>query len=236
EPAQIALSSIPSALQLLDLPPDDEEVLTIFRNAALGWANHDGASPNDMLAVTQNDWRAVCTILLDPAGEAGSNSPRTESPAGDSEYQDDDVQMQSDDEADSDYEPGALPTKSPRRVSGKRHTRASRLPSDELSGEDSDEYEYGSPKGSSKPRALTARQKATCREAFAMFFPDAIDSKENLDNRRIMLTDIQGVAKLLGEKLKAEEMLEMLEVFSTSPDKSMGLQDFERMMVAAKLA
>ena len=32
------------------------------------------------------------------------------------------------------------------------------------------------------------------------------------------------------------QMAEMLEVFSTAADKSMGLDDFERMMVAAKLA
>jgi hypothetical protein len=31
-------------------------------------------------------------------------------------------------------------------------------------------------------------------------------------------------------------MLEMLEMFSTSPDKSMNLNDFTRMMIAAKLA
>jgi len=50
-----------------------------------------------------------------------------------------------------------------------------------------------------------------------------------------MIADIQRVAKLLKEKITAEDMLEMLDVFSTSPDKSMGLEDFERMMVAAKL-
>ena len=33
----------------------------------------------------------------------------------------------------------------------------------------------------------------------------------------------------------AQQMAEMLEAFSTAADKSMGLDDFERMMVAAKL-
>jgi len=31
-------------------------------------------------------------------------------------------------------------------------------------------------------------------------------------------------------------MIEMLDVFSASPDKTMGLSDFEKMMVAARLA
>ena len=33
----IPLSSILKVLQSLDLPPDDEEVLAVFRNAASGW-------------------------------------------------------------------------------------------------------------------------------------------------------------------------------------------------------
>lgn len=32
------------------------------------------------------------------------------------------------------------------------------------------------------------------------------------------------------------QIIEMLEAFSTSPDKSMSLGDFEKMMIAAKLA
>jgi hypothetical protein len=31
-------------------------------------------------------------------------------------------------------------------------------------------------------------------------------------------------------------MIEMLEAFSTSPDKTMSLADFEKMMIAARLA
>ena len=36
--------------------------------------------------------------------------------------------------------------------------------------------------------------------------------------------------------LTINQILEMLEAFTTSPDKSMSLSDFERMMVTAKLA
>ena len=66
-----------------------------------------------------------------------------------------------------------------------------------------------------------------------------------------MIKDITRVADLLKENLKTEEVcalhltvafltqvikiLEMLGAFSTSPDKSMNLADFERMMVLTKL-
>ncbi|KAJ4485447.1 hypothetical protein J3R30DRAFT_3696802 [Lentinula aciculospora] len=255
EASQISLSSIPTALQLLDLLPDDEQVLAIFRNAATGWDNHDGSSTDDNLAVTRADWRAVCTILLEPGGSIGNDSTdggSQRSLEGDDEYVQDfveeDVDMQFNDGTDSDdnYEPGpssAAKSKSrsirrPTRVKasvsgGKRRARGSRIQDDSESDADEelvDGHEEGS---SSRTRTLTSRQKATCIEAFRLLFPDA---KDDLLKRRIMLADIQRVGKLLGEKLKVEEMLEMLDVFSTAPDKSMGLQDFERMMIAAKLA
>ncbi|KAJ3889399.1 hypothetical protein GG344DRAFT_51689 [Lentinula edodes] len=222
--SQIPLSSIPTALQLLDLPPDDEQVLAIFRNAASGWDNHDGSRTDDNLAVTRADWRAVCTILLEPGvgddGMADGSRRQSGSPGGDGEYVEedveDDVDMQYDDEPESDdnYEPGPSSATNFKSRST-RHT------------------DDGQERTNSRTRRLTARQKATCLEAFRLFFPDA---KDDLPTRRILLADIQRVAKLLGEKLKAEEMLEMLEVFSTAPDKSMNLQDFERMMIEAKLA
>ncbi|KAJ3865394.1 hypothetical protein EV359DRAFT_72443 [Lentinula novae-zelandiae] len=232
--SQIPLSCIPTALQLLDLPPDDEQVLAIFRNAASGWDNHDGSRSDDNLEVTRADWRAVCTILLEPGvgddGMADGSRRQSESPGGDAEYVEenveDDVDMQYDDEpeSDDDYEPG--PSSATIHVAGsKRRTRGSRFRTAET---DSDAEGTDS-----RTRRLTVRQKATCLETFRLFFPDA---KDDLPTRRILLADIQRVAKLLGEKLKAEEMLEMLEVFSTAPDKSMDLQDFERMMIEAKLA
>ncbi|KAJ3781868.1 hypothetical protein GGU10DRAFT_365325 [Lentinula aff. detonsa] len=252
-PPWIPFSSIPTALQLLDLPPDDEQVLGIFRNAASGWDNRDRIDDN--LEVTQADWRAVCTILLEPRSGAGDDNIEVENQIrpGDLEEDDEyvqdlsevDLDLNSDDGADSDdnYDPGPsstskFKTKSSRRPArtelvgsmsgGQRRTRVSRLRSD---GSDFDPFdEEGSSSGTGR---LTSRQKATCIEAFGLFFPDA---KDDLGQRRLMLSDIQRVTKLLGEKLKAEEMLEMLEVFSTAPDRSMGLQDFERMMIAAKLA
>jgi hypothetical protein len=97
---------------------------------------------------------------------------------------------------------------------------------------------------------LSTKQKAECREDFARFFPDVPDTE--LDRQKIMIKDVTRVANLLKEKIKAEEVsllylpvffaegislqiVEMLEAFSTSLDKSMNLQDFERMMIVTKL-
>jgi len=64
-----------------------------------------------------------------------------------------------------------------------------------------------------------------------LFFPDVADDK--LDEQRIMIRDIIRVSDLLKEKIKADEITEMLAAFSTSPNGSMSLADFERMMVVA---
>ncbi|KAF8823953.1 hypothetical protein HHX47_DHR9000464 [Lentinula edodes] len=234
--SQIPLSSIPTALQLLDLPPDDEQVLAIFRNAASGWDNHDGSRTDDNLAVTRADWRAVCTILLEPGvgddGMADGSRRQSGSPGGDGEYVEedveDDVDMQYDDEpeSDDDYEPGPSsatnfksrstrrPTPATSKVSvagGKRRTRGTRLKTAETDSDAGEDTDDDQERTNSRTRRLTARQKATCLEAFRLFFPDA---KDDLPTRRILLADIQRVAKLLGEKLKAEEVIELQLIFN----------------------
>lgn len=83
EPSHIPLSRIPYALQLLDLPPDDEDVLAVFRNAATGWGDDHHSSrrtrhhyamvtgeENEVVEehVSLKDWRAVCAALMDDGG------------------------------------------------------------------------------------------------------------------------------------------------------------------------
>src|SRR6266498_1739508 len=69
EAGQIALDLIPSALQRLDLPPDDEDVLSIFRNAASGWTSSSikplVLSDSSGKYISRDDWRAVCAVLLE---------------------------------------------------------------------------------------------------------------------------------------------------------------------------
>ncbi|KAG7443045.1 uncharacterized protein BT62DRAFT_935364 [Guyanagaster necrorhizus] len=213
----IPISSIPSALQLLDLPPDDEQVLTIFRQAASGW--DEGAIVSTELSVSLDDWRAVCAILLEHYAQeyTDSDGDAISRPVSDpgSDYQAVDVDMEESDNASDDDYLDSAPSR--------RRTRTAARACD--SDSDSD---------STKPKQLTERQKQTCLETFALFFPNA--TPEDLPRQKIMTGDIQRVAKLLNEKLKAEEIIEMLENFSSAPDKSMTLADFECMMITAKLA
>ncbi|KAH8093301.1 hypothetical protein BXZ70DRAFT_1001679 [Cristinia sonorae] len=248
---RIPLSLIPTALQLLDLQPDDEDVLAVFRNAAAGWDNSDGragtASQSESF-VERRDWQAVCTALLEPAdgwGKEEGGDPDVdmednmrqeaeESSVGSGDdFQDplDEDSPDYDDANDSDDDYAA-----PSREKGKGKARAastaktySRKRTATMSGS---EEEVDDLKDSLT--RITPRQRKECRRTFALFFPDIED--KDLDTRRLMIKDITRVAKVLKEKITAEEIIEMLEVFSTSADKSMSLADFERMMITAKLA
>ncbi|KAG8744950.1 hypothetical protein FRC10_009185 [Ceratobasidium sp. 414] len=85
----IPLSLIPTGLQMLDLAPDDQEVLAVFRNAATGWENprprtvrqasdEDGEAVVDKdagLSVSKDDWRAVCAVLVGQAQEQEEPEP-----------------------------------------------------------------------------------------------------------------------------------------------------------------
>ena len=262
---QIPLSAIPSALQLLDLQPDDEDVLSVFRNAATGWENKhvSFAEKQDEahLLVSRKDWRAVCAALMDDG--AGDDEDREEDqedaemggveedePSGE-EWVESDSASDPDEGDDSDDEyAGNASAQSKSRTqrtatSRKGNTRrGASSPLSSLGSSDDEDF-------AGKAKRITPRQKAESRRAFALFFPDVPDTE--LDKKRVMIRDIARVAGLLKEKLTTEEVcsysipclpradpsaqiVEMLEAFSSSPDKSMSLSDFERMMVTAKLA
>lgn len=201
----IPLSLIPAALQLLDLQPDDEDVLSVFSNAASGWgsgARGEAGDDAEEMFVSRKDWRAVCAALLD---------------AGDGE--EDDVSMEEEDGAGAE-------------ASGEDYVQSESEEEGADGGGDSDDDSYGegtqAKKGKGKAQAVTkrrtstrslqrneeqvaatdgrlsARQKTECRCAFALFFPDVAD--EELDRQRLGIKDITRVAKLLKEKITAEEV------------------------------
>ncbi|KAF7296096.1 hypothetical protein MKEN_01424700 [Mycena kentingensis (nom. inval.)] len=234
-PTRISLSAIPSALQALDLPPDDEQVLTVFRNAATGWASatNDVAAPSSSqgaeMYVTRDDWRSVCAVLFEHHAEeyAESDGPGPEAAGGYEEDEDEDkdgdaYEANDDDDSDSDEymeedddddRPG--PSTRRRRPATRKRARSSSS-------------------SSSAPKKLTPRQRKTCLDTYALFFPDA--APDELPQRRVMIKDVQRLTQLIGDKYKSEEIIEMVEEFSTSPDKSMSFADFGAMMLAAKLA
>lgn len=250
-PTHIPLSLIPSALQILDLPPDDDEVLAVFRNAATGWASSSNRVDTRKLGeedqyVSRDDWRSVCAVLLEHDSGGGKRSDEdvemadlgveSDGAADSDEYQQPDDERGEDD--DDEYIEG------PSTSAARRRTRQKARKSLSLSPPPS-------PSSSIRPRKFTPRQRQTCVDTYALFFPSV--TPEELLVQKIMIKDIQRVAKLLNEKLKTEEvravcfnasmpvlifpkMVEMLETFSTSPDKSMNFDDFCRMMITAKLA
>ncbi|KAF9476821.1 hypothetical protein BDN70DRAFT_811626 [Pholiota conissans] len=214
-PSQIPISLVPSALQLLDLPPDDPEVLSVFQNAAGGWRSSD-LNPSEPYNaeggwVSRDDFRAVCAVLMEGHDEDDDNASN----------EDEDVHMSSPSISSPSASDSDEYQQSQRRKPVRR-TRSAAATSSPL----------GSAPANSKP---TPRQRKTALDAFALFFPD-LGEEDNLAAQRIRVSEIQRTADVLKEKIKAEEMVEMLSMFSTAPDKSMGLEDFTRMMIAAKLA
>ncbi|KAF9521558.1 hypothetical protein CPB83DRAFT_778522 [Crepidotus variabilis] len=220
----IPFELIPTALQALDLPPDDDEILSVFKNASSGWSSaHDSplTSAAESKYVSRADWRSVCAVLLENRSVPGESKPHrwAEDDEGSDTYVDQ-SEIGSEEDASSNSskdeymeEPASRRPKVRKPLSGKASTtRLLSHQSDTLSG----------------------RQAQVCVNAFALFFPDV--TPENLEDQRIMIKDLQRVAKLLNEKLKADEMVDMLDLFSTSLDKSVSFSDFCRMMVAARLA
>ncbi|KAA1473048.1 hypothetical protein DENSPDRAFT_839470 [Dentipellis sp. KUC8613] len=250
-PTHISFARIPAALQSLDLPPDDEEVLAVFRNAASGWPNRPGRGRREGRSgaegaggdgegteeiVSRKDWRAVCAVLLDTGGAEGSDEDMNEDQDEDQD-QDVDIEEQEIEESEGDatsdeyVEPSdAKPGKrrAAQSASSRRTRKRKASPSDSSAGEDDEDAPQ-----------LTARQKRECLKAFALFFPDFSverDGEDALRAKKIGVRELSKAASVLKEKIKAEEMVEMLETFSTSPDKTVGLSDFERMMYVTRMA
>lgn len=224
----IPLSAVPSALQLLDLQPDDEDVLSVFRNAATGWENRHSSraerQDDTRLLVSRKDWRAVCAALMDSGGDndgdgdegeimedvemiEGNDGPYEE--VSDEEYMESGEGSGSEEADDSDDEyteggfvrPKSRPGKSETPNTFSRGRKRRNVADSSLSPLDSGEE---ADDFSGSPKRITARQKAESRRAFALFFPDVPD--QDLDKQRLMIKDIARVAALLREKLTAEDV------------------------------
>ncbi|KAF7973924.1 hypothetical protein HWV62_13982 [Athelia sp. TMB] len=243
----IPLSSIPDALASLNIPVDDD-VLQVFNNAASGWsAPADSASTSTANGATVNrkDFRAVCAVLLDIEDEedlegdpealhadSGGGFLIEDDTAADtgggfllpSDQEEEDYEEEEDayesEPASEDVSDSAGEFTNEQPSTRRTRTRT-RHRSSSASSSSSDRA----------PKPLTASQKKEALIAFALFFPSV--PEDQLPKKRLTIRDITRVASLLKEKISAEETIEMLTTFSTSPDGSMGLADFEKMMQAA---
>ena len=196
-PLQIPLTLIPAALQYLDLPPDDPEVCSIFRNAASGWSSSSPNIGRNELYVSRDDWRAVCAVLLEhddeddegpldslPRAQIPGSSEEDEEEGGSYRESDYDSAESTTGDLDEEYIEGGT---SSRKPGGHRKAELLSLSAKTLA-----------------TQKLTPQQRRTCLDAFALFFPDA--SPSELSEKKIMMKDIQRVAGLLKEKIKAEEV------------------------------
>ena len=205
-PDQILLDLIPPALQRLDLPPDDPEVLAVFRNAASGWIsaslNTLDISHSAKTYVSRDDWRSVCAVLLEnrasefEGGEllnfpnlAQMDEEDDEDASMTDDYVEDKSSSQSDLEEDSDEEYQEAGRNSRHRGNCTTGSKRPFSPPQLLS------EKSGQP---------SSRQRQTSLNTFALFFPEV--PLPELSKQKIMVADIQRVAKLLGEKIKADEV------------------------------
>jgi len=188
------------------------------------WLYLGGPDPQDKY-VSREDWRSVCAVLLENRTSQISDDERLPRVSKSEKRQDVELDSEGYVESESGFDSGESSSDEymehhishPKRMQNQNRQSTSRPVHSPLHLEH-----------------LSSRQKETCFKTFALFFPEVPHHK--LADHRIMIRDLQRVSKLLGEKIKAEEMVEMLSTFSTSPDKSVSFDDFSRIMIAAKLA
>lgn len=221
EPTHLPLRLVPHALQRLDLPPDDSEVLGILANAAGGWQTPHTRprstlpSDTDEQWVARADWREVCAVLLegrddddDAEGPRSSSPGRSSLGAADDTDADVDIDMSSlsdpsaDDGASSDefrLAPSPRAPKSKSRPKGKARASTSPPPARRT--------RRSAPiSNTNTTTAPSERQRTAALAAFALFFPDLTPDAPDLPTRRIRVAELQRAAGVLREKIKAEEV------------------------------
>ncbi|KAG9096441.1 hypothetical protein FRC06_008665, partial [Ceratobasidium sp. 370] len=85
------------------------------------------------------------------------------------------------------------------------------------------------------PLTLTVRQEREARLAFALFFPGMDANDPALNTKKIGIREVGDAAKTLKEKISTDDIIEMLSMFSSGPGGTVGLEEFGRMAVMAKL-
>ncbi|KAF8480123.1 hypothetical protein DFH94DRAFT_612358, partial [Russula ochroleuca] len=256
----IPLSRIPYALQLLDLSPDDEQVLAVFRSAASGWEDeppsrqtahrrlHGPTAPSEDNDATEGhvglrDWRAVCAALMDDGGDEDEDGREG------SAIDDDDENLNgTGEDLSSELEESPGESSDEYRITEAKSRKRSRKSAAAPGGGAGATRKTRTKKGKTPSTAMrrrsplspdtsaevTPRQRRESLQAFLLFFPGV--PEEVAKRRRLGVREVNAVATMLNEKIKTEEIIEMLEAFSTSPDKTMSLSDFEKMMAATRLA
>lgn len=216
---RIPLALLPSALQILDLPPADPEIMEIFRNAA----GSTGGS-----GVTRDDFRAVCRVMLlnqddnddnddeeqehirvSPQENGDTRRRRTRKPSSsemDEDIEERELTAEDDSEEDNYVKESSSEDEEYAPSRGKQSTTAKgKVSARPTKATSTRKRKRGSSSQEEEMSTLTRRQQAACREAFGLFFPD-IDERD-LDSQRIAIKDISRVSAVLRIKLTADEVL-----------------------------
>ena len=233
QPSYIPLSRIPHALQLLDLPPDDDDVLAVFRNAATGWGDDHTSAPRSTgrgrntattseesdeteEGVSLRDWRAVCAALMDDGGDEEDTRD-----AGDVDIDDD-----NDDENAGDVDQNSLSdlgessgassdeyhdpeTVAKSRKRPRKSTSATTASHKKASRTRTRKIQSTTPRRGDSASAsaaveITPRQRRDCLHAFLLFFPGVPEDAAKL--RRLGVRELSAAASVLHEKIKTEEV------------------------------
>ena len=216
----IPLSRIPHALQLLDFPPDDEEVLAVFRNAATGWEDdepsrrmahrhkRDPTSTSEDNDVTEGrvsltDWRAVCGAVM---GEAGDDEDDRE---GSSVINGDEILDATGEDSSPELEESSGESSDEYRITEPRSRKRSRKSAATSRKTRARKTQFTmtrrqSPLSPSTGVEITPRQRRECLKAFLLFFPGV--PEEEAQHRRLGVREVNAAATVLKEKIKTEEV------------------------------
>ena len=231
QPLYIPLSRIPHALQLLDLSPDDEQVLAVFRNAASGWEDEPPSrhtahrrqrgptatsEDNDVTEghVSLRDWRAVCAALMDDGGDEDEDEDGREGSAIDDN--DENLNVTGED-LSSELEESSGKSSDEYRITEAKSRKRSRksaaatgrsegaIRKTRAKGKTSSAaMRQRSPPSPSTIAEITPRQRRESLQAFLLFFPGV--PEEVAKQRRLGIREVNAAATVLNEKIKTEEV------------------------------
>lgn len=195
---ELPLFLVPRALQLLDLPPEDTELMEVFKSAAYQRKADQNSVLGDKsyerdIVISKGDWRKVCsTLLLDGDNNIESSESNTSSSSGPG--------VDSDDSAD-DYIVETPKKKNSGRGPTTRQPRKQKM-----------DYSKGALGKGADRMGVTERQKEDALSTFALFFHDSTAyengdlSVQELTQRRITIEDVAKAAKSIKEKISADEV------------------------------
>jgi hypothetical protein len=218
-PSYIPISRIPYALQLLDLSPDDADVLAVFRNAATGWGDDHISAPRSTRrgrntsegsdeteeCVSLRDWRAVCAALMDDGREEEGAKEADDVDMDDVDQNSSSGMGESSCESSDEYHDAETVAKSRKRP--RKSTSASTAGYKKATRPR--KTQSTTPRrGDSVPASavveITPRQRRECLQAFLLFFPGVPEDVAKL--RRLGVRELSAAATVLNEKIKTEEV------------------------------